>query len=421
MNIKYEDLKNFFENIFELYTLTSKFINYFEFLVKSLVGKCIHEIPEELKELVLGGLKPNGVYSENAYALFIRDFIGLKLEDPKLYVAKLRLTKAPDVKIVLEETSFIRFIHILNKVLEFLVNKANELNFSVRKSAIEDKLYVEDLVTKIINTCSALVVGINNVTSTAWSLQKISTYYLKKLYIEIPNQVLEFLGLTKILEIPSSEQYKLYGFPDFFTQCIFAIDDPVNNCALINGIPIEPTMERREYIKKKLGVNPDFFTIEPSTIGGAICMLNEIIWRLFKKIPSKWFNNYVNLEEEYIKKAWESLKNAGWSIPEYLKKPKLYTRYDDIMKCSIYDHSTGPFFHFIGYENGIATKHIYWSHNLGNFNLIENPLEEYFVLPDLFDDLMPAMHLGVIHIALRMQSYDKSIYRNALLISVRTG
>jgi len=36
-------------------------------------------------EMVLGGLKFDGSYGENAYARFVYDFLGLKLEDPRRY------------------------------------------------------------------------------------------------------------------------------------------------------------------------------------------------------------------------------------------------------------------------------------------------------------------------------------------------
>ncbi len=240
---------------------------------------------------------------------------------------------------------------------------------------------------------------------------------MKKAYENIPKNLLELLGFSKLLSI---KDYELWGFLDYFTKCMLyrkyealPYGGYYDYYISINGIPA-----LSKTLKEIQTTNP----IEPKTLGGAICILNEIIWRyvdLLYETLSKWYEGSVNIEERYVEEAWKSLSDSGWSMPEYLKigtYEGLYAEFKKVLEGSI-GSSYGSPFKFLFYdEDGILSKYTQWvyrgSYVRSGFN--EYGLSRYILLPELFDDLMPAIFLGVV---------DTTLYLNdkkALLILVRT-
>jgi len=416
MKLTYDDFRSYLRHVSRLYTLTSSFIKYYDDVIKQADGKNVHELHEELRNMVLGGLKPDGEYIENAYGLFIKDFTGLGIEDPKLYVSKLKLGAKPNVKVVVGESRFVEFIQLLNNISKFIVERAKELNLSDISVSIEEGSYeqraLEDLIAEIIRTSYELSVGVNSFSAGVWGLRKITPYYMKKAYENISESLLNYLGFSKLISV---KDYELWGFPDYFTKCMLYqkyVATPYGGYydyyISINGVPA-----LSESLKEVQTANP----IELKTLGGAVCTLNEVIWRymdLLYETLSKWYEGSVNLEEKYVEEAWKSLSDIGWSMPEYLKG--LYADFRDVLRGYVGSSSGSPFKFLIYGEDGVITKYTQWvyrgSYDRSGFS--EYKLSRYILLPELFDDLMPAIFLGVI---------DATLYLNnekALLILVRT-
>jgi len=421
MKFTYDDFKDYLSRVSKLYTLTLNFIRYYDNVVKQANGKNVHELQEDIRNMVLSGLKPDGEYTENAYALFVKDFMGLYIEDPKLYVSKLKLEAKPNVKVLVEETRFIEFVRLLNKVSKFIMDKAKELNLSSIDAGIQEsntkQQNIEDLIAELIKTSYDLSVGVNAFSTGVWGLRKITPQYMKKAYENVSEDLLKVLGLSKLLNI---KEYEIWGFPDYFTKCMLyeklvTVYTGYHYYAYylsINGIPVlsESLREVRTT------------AIEPKTLGGAICILNEIIWRytnLLHGILSKWYEGVVNVEEEYIEEAWKSLNEIGWGIPEYLKIGVYEVLYADFKNVLVGDvgSSRGSPFKFLVYdEDGAITKYIQWiyrgSYDRSEFS--EYKLSQYVLLPELFDEMLPAIFLGVIDVTLYLND------EKALLILVRT-
>jgi len=422
MGLTYEEFKNYLKLVEKLYMLTSSFINYYNDVVKQANGKYVHELPEDVRNLVLSGLKLDGEYTENAYALFIKDFMGLSIEDSKLYVSKLKLETKPNVKVIVEESKFVEFVQLLNSVSRFIVNKVKELELSDISTGVKEtnikQTGIENLIAEIIKSSYDLSVGVNSFSTGIWGLRKIAPHYMKKAYENIPENLLKSLGFSKLLSI---KEYELWGFPDYFTKCMLYQKHVTTSYGSyyydyyisINGIPA-----LSKTLKEVQTANP----VEPKTLGGAICILNEIIWRytdLLYETLSKWYEGSVNVEERYVEEAWKSLSDSGWSMPEYLKigtYEGLYAEFKKVLEGSI-GSSYGSPFKFLFYdEDGIISKYTQWvyrgSYDRSRFS--EYKLSRYILLPELFDDLMSAIFLGVV---------DTTLYLNdkkALLILVRT-
>lgn len=421
MRLTYDSFKDYLGRINKLYELTSSFIKYYNDVIKQANGKKVYELQEDVRSMILGGLKPNGEYAENAYALFIRDFTGLYIEDPKLYVSKLRLGMKPYVMVVVEETPFVEFIQLLNNISEFILNKAKEQNLGYTNSngvkSDTGKQGVENIIAELIKTSHELSVGVHNFSTGVWGLRKITPHYMKKAYGSVPENLLKILGFSKLWSV---KDYELWGFPDYFTEIMLYSKHVSTEYGgysyyyiSINGIP---TLSKS--LKNVQTVNP----VKPKTLGGAICILNEVIWRynsLLHETMSKWYEGVINIEEKYVKEAWQSLNNIGWSIPEYLKD--LYAEFKELLDGAIGSSSGSPFKFLIYDEDGIVSKYVQWVYRRSyeRSGFVEYKLSHYLLLPGLFDDLIPAIFLGVVDTPLHHTSSYLN-YRKALLIIVRT-
>jgi len=417
-----DEFRDYLRLISKLYTLTSSFIKYYNDVIKQADGKNVYELQEDVRNLVLSGLKPDGEYTENAYALFVKDFMGLSIEDPKLYVSKLKLEVKPNVKVVVEEPRFVEFVQLLNSVSGFIINKAKELDLGGISVSVEEgnvkQQGIENLIAEIIKTSYDLSVGVNIFSTSVWGLRKITPHYMKKAYENIPENLLESLGFSKLMSV---KEYEILGFPDYFTKCILYQKYVATSYGSyyydyyisINGVPA-----LSKTLKEVQTTNP----VEPKTLGGAVCILNEIIWRyvdLLYETLSKWYGGSVNVEEKYVEEAWKSLSDIGWSMPEYLKigtYEGLYAGFKKVLEGSVGSSYGSPFKFLIYDEDGVISKYTQWvyrgSYDRSGFS--EYRLSRYILLPELFDDLMPAIFLGVV---------DTTLYLNdkkALLILVRT-
>lgn len=133
-----------------------------------------------------------------------------------------------------------------------------------------------------------ITVGAHPYTFFVWSLRKITKAYLKEHYpmlkdCNIFSQISSILGLETILTPPKIEprelfeDYILYGYPDYHVK----YNQPVNN-----------------------------------TIGGEVCRLNVLIWKMSKDNNIKSYNTIYqkqNLYKNYKEKITELLKSINWN------------------------------------------------------------------------------------------------------------
>ncbi|ADM27546.1 hypothetical protein Igag_0716 [Ignisphaera aggregans DSM 17230] len=468
--ITFNDLRDYFKQIWVLNKLTSKFLELYNTKIRSLHGKLITEVQDDAKVMVLGGLRSDGTFGENAYARFVYDFLGLRLEDVQRYVTLVRMGREPDVRVVLDEKpehfNFIRFIHYLNKLSEFMLNKAHSTGILPSSEVVissEDVIDVDELVTNIIEKAFELMIGINRVTTFVFSIRKITSEYLRATYGDVPNELLEFLGFSELLKM---DNIGLWGFKDYFTKLVLIerskwysgnrytyILRPV-----INGMPLykqEQSSASGDTLEKMF-LNVE--SIKPETLGGAICSLNTTIMMAFENLNNirRWFPETVKAIDEYFNEARKSLEAVEWRLPEYLKFEAvthilMYTGGGMDRKPS----TVIPIISMYDIINGINAVDGYWAlkydetfivqqvehyveHELIHFNESRthgiyrstSRIPRYFALSELLRDLMPAIFLGLVDIILQYaiiresehitrDILDKTKYDNALLIFAR--
>ena len=300
--------------------------------------------PKEVQDAVIAGLRSEqfakAYYAQNAYALFVKDFLGLYLEDPNLYVEKLMYEgDVSSINILFEKTLLLRFVEEIHRITSFILRKASDQGLSIEPFKPRE-LRIEEAVEDLLQKAYEVSVGVNRFATVVYGLRKIIPSYMKKLYGDIPQQILEHLGFKTIL---SMRVLELKGFEDYFTKLMlyFHYYSYVDSASVIprmyesrcifgvvNNVPtpqkfIEDYINRIEDERRRTEVLNHIKQFhELTTLGGAICALNEVIWRCIKQLKdvlSKWFKDFIDLESEYVKEAWKTLNSSGWEMPEYLK------------------------------------------------------------------------------------------------------
>jgi hypothetical protein len=148
--------------------------------------------PKEVQEAVVAGLVVEPLktpyYSPNAYAMFLKDFLGVYLENPVAYVEKLVLgSELTDIDIVFEKTMFLEFVERIYKITGFILNKAREVGVEVALSKpveVTQETIIADLIERFIEKAYEATVGVNRFATAVWSLRKITPGYLKAIYGE---------------------------------------------------------------------------------------------------------------------------------------------------------------------------------------------------------------------------------------------
>ena len=418
-----DEFKKYLQTVSELNAIAFKIEEWLEKNIWSVVGGSqtgqamvpFSNWPEEIRRAVVSGLKMERGkvprYVENAYAKFIENFIGVALEKPDVLVEKLAFGEdLSDVNIVFTRTWFLVFVDKVHEKTDFILKKARELGIEIGASKVVEKP-IHELIEEFIQKTQEVMVGVSEFATSVWGLRKIMPSYIKKVYGEIPQEILNVLGFKKLL---GAKHVELWGFEDYFIQsAIYCMGRTpwlvINNVPPSSGFLRElkriddPVKSQTIFTEAKKVFNSPL-----TTLGGAICSLNQVAWsytRIFKDyfgkdVLSKWFKDYVNLETEYIRWAWERLGAAEWVVPEYLHG----SQYHNLISEDL-SFTEG----FAYNENGVIERRII----RGSRDYCKCELVKPYgitLLARIIYDLAPAMLLGVSDITLKLRLHGKSSY-----------
>jgi hypothetical protein len=412
-----EELKKYLQVVSEINAISFNILEWCRRNIWSVVGESQAreaKIPfdkwsDEVRRIVISGLKveqlKNPYYTPNAYAMFIKDFIGLYLENPALYVENLMFKEEmSNVNIVFEKTLFIEFVEYVYRITEFILKKASELGIRIEApKAVEGS--IDELIERFLQKVYEVTVGVNSFTTAVWGLRKITPSYMKKAYGEVPQQLLDILDFKKLLEVKYVE---LWGFKDYFTQlAVYCIYDryPAVYHAIINNVPISQSfLQRLSYVndpaKRQRILTQVTQMHQLSSLGGAICALNQAVWSYISRLREicvKWFRDYVDLESLYVGEAWEKLGEQGWKVPEYLRDLS-----NDITPTYAY-FERGLMYDEVGVVNRrIALTVSYCECSYSDYTA------QFTLLARLLYDLMPAIFLGVADVTLKIYLCGRS-------------
>lgn len=425
-----EEFRKYLQLVAELHGYASQIISWVNKNVLSVIGDLeakkgsapFTKWSKEVQDAVVAGLVAEPLktpyYSSNAYAMFLKDFLGVYLENPVAYVEKLVLGgELTDIDIVFEKTMFLEFVEKIHKITEFILSKAREVGVEValpKPVEVTQETVIADAIEKFIEKAYEVTVGVNRFATAVWSLRKITPGYLKAIYGEAPQQLLNALGFRQLLK---TKYVELWGFEDYFTELsIYCIEVDSRNCryyAVINNIPIPlgflEHVNKVEDVAKRtriLKLAEEMHKLK--TVGGAICALNEAMWKYIRRLSSigtKWFsNNYVDLEKEYVDRAWRRLGEHGWSIPEYLnvvgmpQGHNVSSEYPEISVSMIHNEKSDQITGEIETYRSYCSCPEHYFGNEFNVGLVYSKLSS---IAKLFYDLMPAIIYGVADVTLK--------------------
>ena len=238
------------------------------------------EIREEDRPLFLGGIiQRDEIYTRNSLAKFYAKFFGMKLKDIQSWILQSQTGEIlTEIRVKVVETEFIKFVKEVFNLLDYgllhqrLVTdfKEPELGYEeLKKNPNKVKEVIQNFYQGILN----ISLNYNYGTFFLCSINQITYRYMKAAYPRI-DEVLDFLinefGLTELKwnnpikpESKTYRDYTIYCFPEY---------------------------------------NPNN---KGKSFGGAICTLNETIWRMFsysseiKNTLGMLFGNIPNLREEF--------------------------------------------------------------------------------------------------------------------------
>jgi hypothetical protein len=413
-----EELKKYLQVVSEINAISFNILEWCRRNIWSVVGESQAreaKIPfdkwsDEVRRIVISGLKveqlKNPYYTPNAYAMFIKDFIGLYLENPALYVENLMFKEEmSNVNIVFEKTLFIEFVEYVYRITEFILKKASELGIRIEApKAVEGS--IDELIERFLQKVYEVTVGVNSFTTAVWGLRKITPSYMKKAYGEVPQQLLDILDFKKLLEVKYVE---LWGFKDYFTQlAVYCIYNRYNRYpeyhAIINNVPIFQSFLRglsyvNDPAKRQRILTQVTQMHQLSSLGGAICALNQAVWSYISRLREicvKWFRGYVDLESLYVGEAWKKLGEQGWEVPEYLRDLT-----QDIAPFYVY-FKIGLMHDELGVVNRLILTASYCECSYSDYTA------QFTLLARLLYDLMPAIFLGVADVTLKIYLCGRS-------------
>jgi hypothetical protein len=169
-----EEFRKYLQAVAELNAYASKILEWLKANVYSVVGEGVQQTKapigrwsEDIRKVVAMDLHvvgPQNVeYSPNAYALFVKDFFGLYIEDYRVYANRLALGEdISNLNIVFTgDTQSINFIKDAHRATEFILKKANEIGVSIDKPKIEAKS-IEEFVEGFTQKAYEVSVGVNS-------------------------------------------------------------------------------------------------------------------------------------------------------------------------------------------------------------------------------------------------------------------
>ena len=252
------------------------------------------KIREGERPLFLGGIiQGDEIYTRNSLAKFYAKFFGMKLKDIQSWILQSQTGEAlTEINVEVVETEFIKFVKEVFNLLDYgllhqrLVTdfKEPELDYEeLKKNPNRVKEVIQNFYQGILN----ISLNYNYGTFFLCSINQITYRYMKAAYPRI-DEVLDFLinefGLTELKwnnpikpEFKTFRDYTIYCFPEY---------------------------------------NPNN---KGKSFGGAICTLNETIWRMFsysseiKNTLGMLFGNIRNLKEEFRERIKSRLPERYYS------------------------------------------------------------------------------------------------------------
>ena len=297
-----EDWKNYVQQyVIPLWRDSWLLKEYWEELKNEFESLPFDEVKEEDKPLLLGGIVQGKeeIYTKNSLAKFYTKFFGLKLKDVQSWILQSQTGEVlTEISVEVVETEFIKFVKNVFNLLDYglmhqqLVTDYKEPDFDyeeLKRNTNKVKILITNFYQGLLN----ISLNYNYGTFFLCSINQITYRYMKTAYPRI-DDALDFLinefGLTDLdwnnpikSDTDTYKDYTIYCFPEY---------SPNN---------------------------------KGESFGGAICILNENIWRIFsysteiKNTLEMLFGNVPNLKEIFKERLKSRLPSEGYHPWIYFK------------------------------------------------------------------------------------------------------
>ena len=350
--------------------------NYWNYLREEIDRVSFNEIETEkdknFKKILLGGVKEDGDYSERSLALFYSKFFGVQLSNLQEYLISQREGVTSQVTGAVEESEFMKFVRSISEETKVILESAYQNGLTDAADSetseidfvefIKEPEKVAELIKGFYNIALRITVNYNQHTLFLWTIRKITRKYLEAAYQELSEE--EKFGALK----------SIVGLEKYF----------------------EPEIEEKTENDKKVKREYTIWHLPEKSFGGLVCRLNESFWGYFEKESFRGdleflFAGVVDLKKDFKEKAGRTINN--WKFPEYIEKGYLHASNKYAIsgiiisehRLSVYTNYGHPWSGYGG--TGPGTVRARWLTESKKCNI---------PLLTLFDDLSPALFLGVI-------------------------
>jgi len=256
-------------------------------------GKALKDLQDEFDyiPILLGGVTPDGKYTENSLAKVYATLLGFKPENIHDLVERFKRGLPVTTKIVVRKTDFINFIeNILDVVISILKQAENkgvimDSNIDVRVdyfAVLSNHQKLIEILESFVNYVAKILPNYNQKSLFVWTLSKLTYKYMISAYPMLENgaifeRIKSILGLDIIFS-PKVEDDSIKRLYEVYSYC----DD---------------------------------------SIGKELIRLFKSVWNYFSYFSRDLkivFPELPNFKNEFHELAMNSLKSIGWELPHYI-------------------------------------------------------------------------------------------------------
>lgn len=291
----------------------------------------------ELYQMLIDGLCLHGSgFSPGSPASLLKKAFGIYVSDPRDCAARLQAGLKLDkilVKVDDEKADFLRFVNKVHEVTSKILQIASDLE--VIKTKIDWTIWnpkslfvfsqLNIFLREFLSMCVEATVTRNLLVRLIWALRKTTIEFIKMLIPSCESQIEEIMKLFGLEEFINICGHKIYAYPDFCTKfwrykfgCYY---DGAHHyiIILVNGLSYACDVEYklnelyRTYFPSYWNYKsaPGHIEValeeigserwkEIKTIGGGICILNELIWHfLHRKIQYLLIEFFPEIRDPY--------------------------------------------------------------------------------------------------------------------------
>ncbi len=314
------------------------------------VGKSLRDVGDELiYNSLLGGLRDDGSFSENAIANFIADLMGIRINDPREAAENLKYGIKPRSTIEYWSTSHKINAHILLTMLKDLAKPLNFITSKLGKCDGEfeiprDPAGIVELFRGFLEKCCVgLLPQYNSHTYAVYHTAQLTNRYFNALKAQSEGvneqlrnllndkKLLDELGFGEIKGLGLGDDWDILGYPDCLTyssnRAVACID--MDNISTIGGAVNKAIVVIKAILKHYKEPLNKWFKIE-----GVEGLYDQHLTTTIKDIMQKMSDNDV--KKLIMNMSHKSELTSGYSSFTVNSVMNITEFYENVVSFSLY-------------------------------------------------------------------------------------